>query len=792
MQDLWLSVGHSRRAKTWKNVLYTWPQLVERLKQCHYTGETVKEYHAMDPEQQSIIKDVGGFVGGTITGGRRRKGAVTARSLITLDLDKPPVDFWDGLVLDWGCTMLLYSTHKHTPESPRLRLIIPMQGDVLTDQYEAMARAIAGRIGLEYFDPTTFQAERLMYWPSMPKDGQYLCEVQAGDWLDPADVLGWYKDWRDVSQWPRHPREADRVRDSLKVAPDPTEKPWVVGAFCRTYSIEDAIAVYLAAEYTPAGEGRYTYTGGSTAAGLVVYDDKFAYSHHGTDPAGGILCNAFDLVRLHKFGHLDDRCKEDTPIHRRPSFMAMADLARADSGVNLDLVKQQTARAIDVFAGDLGGGSDDWLKILETDRRTGAIKSTANNLLVILRSDDGLKGNFGLDLFNMRRMALGALPWAEAGGVGGPRPWADEDDAGLRWYLETVYGITSVSKIYDSLAMVMRENGFHPVREYLEGCSWDQVERLDTLLIDYFGAADNPYVRAVTRKTLVAAVARVMEPGCKFDTVLTLVGPQGAGKSTFISRLGGAWYSDSFRLEGKEAMENIQGVWVMELGELAGLKRADIEVVKHFLSKQYDDFRPAYGRNVVRYWRQGIFIASSNTPDFMQDQTGGRRFWPVPVGFGAPGIFKRMTTAEVKLIWGEAVEAWAADETLHLLPEIEALARAVQSEHTEKDGWEDLIRDYLEKLLPENWTTMALWDRKAFLRGEGEVLPVGTVSRKTITSLEIWREFIEGTKESFTTAAGRRISTIMRKMDGWEAAQGRQRIDGTRSQYYKRTDNDGL
>lgn len=789
MQDLWISIGRHRREKNWKNVQYTWPQFVERLQVCQYTGETVKEYREMDPDQQASIKDVGGFVGGTITGGRRKKGAVTSRSLITLDLDKAPVDFWDDVTLYYNFTMLVYSTHKHTPESPRLRLIIPLAEDVLTDQYEAIARYIAGRLGIEYFDPTTFQSERLMYWPSMPKDGQYLFEVQGGPLLDPVKALRWYKDWRDVSQWPTHPGETRRLREGLAAAADPLEKPGIVGAFCRTYTIGDAIAVYLADVYAvTALDDRYTYTGGSTAAGLVVYDDKFAYSHHGTDPAGGVLCNAFDLVRLHKYGHLDDRVKEDTPINKRPSYTCMADLARLDSGVNLDLVKQQTARAIDVFAGDLGGGSDDWLKILETDRR-GKIAGTANNLLVILRNDDGLKGRFGMDLFTVRRMALGALPWAEAGGVGGPRLWSDEDDAGLRWYLETVYGITTVNKIYDSVSMVMRENGYHPIREYLEGCAWDQVERIDTLLVDYFGAEDNGYTRAVMRKCLVAAVARVMEPGVKFDNVLVLVGPQGAGKSTFISRLAGQWYSDSFgRLDTKEAMENIQGVWIMEAGELAGLKRAEVEVVKHFFSKQYDEFRPAYGRNVVKYYRQSIFIASSNTDDFLQDQTGGRRFWPVRVGFGAPGIFKCMTAKEVKLIWAEAVEAWAADESLHLTPEIEVLARAVQTEHTEKDGWEDLIRDYLEKLLPESWATMSLYDRKSFLRGENEILPVGMVRRDMITSLEIWREFIEGSKESFTTGAGRRINIIMGKMEGWKAESNRTRIEGVRTKCFIRTE----
>lgn len=785
MQELWLSVGRHRKEKNWRNVKYTWPQLVERLAQVQRTAETVKEYAAMDPESQAAVKDVGGFVGGTIEGGRRKKGAVTSRSVITLDLDSPPVDFWEDFTLYFGWTACLYSTHKHTPESPRLRLILPLDREVLTDQYEAIARRVADTIGLEFFDPTTFQHERLMYWPSCPKDGVYLYQVQKGYFLSADATLACYKDWKDVSQWPRHPGEERKIHEGLKMAADPLEKPGIVGAFCRTYSIEDAIENYLPTEYIEAGELRYTYTGGSTAAGLVVYDNKFAYSHHGTDPASGVLCNAFDLVRLHRFKGLDDRVREDTPINKRPSFIAMSDLARADAGVNLDLVKQQTARAVDVFGGSEGAdGSDQWLKTLETDRR-GKIVGSSNNLLIILRNDESLKGRLGLDLFTSRRMALGALPWDDRAEL---RTWADEDDAGARWYLETVYGITTVNKIYDCLALVMRENSYHPVREYLQGCDWDGVERLDTLLIDYFGAEDNPYVRAVTRKTLVAAVARVMQPGTKFDTVLTLVGPQGAGKSTFISRLGGQWYSDSFgRLDTKEAVENIQGVWIMEAGELAGLKRAEVEVVKHFFSKQYDEFRPAYGRNVVKFYRQGIFIASSNTLDFMQDQTGGRRFWPVRVGYGAAEVFKRLTYKEVKLIWGEAVQAWAEDETLHLDPDVEQLARKVQEDHTEKDPWQDLIKNQLERLLPADWADRPLYDRKAFLRGE-ETQPVGVEKRQIVTAWEIWLELLEGDKKSITTAIGRRIATIMTKIEGWEMAEKKGRADqrGIVTRYYIR------
>lgn len=769
----WLSIGHNRRAKTWKNIEMTWPELVTRLQDCKFTSETVKEYANMKPEDQAVIKDVGGFVGGAIVGGRRKKGAVTSRGLITLDLDKAPVDFWDGLVLDWGMTMAIYSTHKHTPESPRLRLIIPLDREVLPDQYEAIARWFAGRIGMEYFDPTTFQVERLMYWPSMPKDGKFLFESQTGGTVIADDILACYKDWRDVSQWPVHAGEARKVTEGIKLAADPLEKTGIVGAFCRTYGIDEAIAEYLDGVYEDAGAGRYTYLGGSTAGGLVVYDNKFAYSWHGTDPTSGHLCNAFDLVRLHKFGALDANSKEDIGPAARPSFKAMAELAAKDKGVNLDLVRQTTGKAKEAFkdSEDL----DDWLATLETDKK--GIKGTADNLLIILRNDPGL-GGFALNAFTNRYVVTGAVPWAEA--VIGGRGWTDTDDAGLRWYIERTYGITGVMKLVDCLALVMEERAFHPVREYLEGLNWDGVGRLDRLLVTYQGAADNEYTRAVTRKALVAAVARVMTPGIKYDTVLVLIGPQGSGKSTFIKTLGGQWYSDSFgRLDTNGAVENIQGVWLMEMGELAALKKTEIEVIKHFISKDKDDFRPAYGRRVQSFPRQCIFIGTSNNDKFIQDTTGGRRWWPVPVikaGLYKGRVFNELYRERAQ-IWAEAVAAWKAGEDLHLDERLEEMAEAMQADHTEKDPWLELIEKYLEIPLPEGWGSMQLYDRKAYLRGE-ETQPQGSIQRTVVTVVEIWLECLDGDKKTLAAGQSRRIHDIVKKTGNWEAEDKKRRHGG--------------
>ena len=196
-----------------------------------------------------------------------------------------------GLI--YSCAAVLYSTHKHEPDAPRYRLIIPLDRPVMSDEYQAIARKIAGLLGIENFDPTTFQPERLMYWPSTSKDGEYMFQEQDGKFLCADTVLNSYRDWRDSSEWPVSAKVDKIIQRGMAKQGDPLEKNGIVGAFCRSYTISEVIDEYLPKIYESCTvDGRFTYKEGSTAAGLVVYDDKYAYSHHGTDPISGKLCNA--------------------------------------------------------------------------------------------------------------------------------------------------------------------------------------------------------------------------------------------------------------------------------------------------------------------------------------------------------------------------------------------------------------------------------------------------------------------------------------------------------------------
>lgn len=776
-----ISTGISRKTKTWKNTLVSWDELTKRLSRTERTNETQAEYKALPKSQQDEIKDVGGFVAGHLKNGQRGTGKVECRSMITLDADFAEPDFCDMVEMFAEYSYIIYSTHKHTPEKPRLRLIVPLSRAVSAEEYEAAARKLADSLGIEQFDDTTYQPHRLMYWPSTSADGEYVFRHAERQPLDVDRLLAEYSDWKDVREWAFSSRTDKARGKAVGKQEDPTAKKGVVGAFCRSYDVPAAIAEFLPNVYTPcAVGGRYTYAEGSTGAGLVLYEDgKFAYSNHATDPAGGQLCNAFDLVRIHLFGDKDCEAKEGTPTAKLPSYLAMTELAWKDEAVRLRMLREKTAEATEDFADILGepGGAeseedDKWLLELEVGTK-GDVLSTIDNVVLILQNDGKLKGRLGFNSFTGRYTVLGALPW---NGETRERAWSDEDDAGLRRHLEN-YGIKSKGNIDDARVLVSRENIYHPVLDYLGGLTWDGVKRAETLLIDYMGAEDTAYTRAVTRKTLAAAVRRVKQPGVKFDNVLILVGKQGCGKSYIVGKLGGKWFSDTLTaIQGKEAYEELQGFWIIEIAELSALRKQEVEAVKHFIAKQSDSYRAAYDRHVKTRARQCIFFGTTNNAEFLRDATGNRRFLPVDVDPAKArlSVFDDLTDEVRDQIWAEACEIERAGEKLYLdTAELRRAAEAEQDRHSEQSPLTGEAEKFLETPLPENWAELDLADRRAYLHA-GEDFgtePRGKIQREKVCTLEVWCEALNGEKRDFTLTRSKEIQDIILKTGKWEKAK---------------------
>lgn len=806
MNKIWISVGQNRKETRWKNQELSWPGLVKKLSVAVITNETHDEYMAMKKSQQDAIKDVGGFVGGVITGGRRKASAVTNRYLITLDLDKVSStsdDFADDYMMMFGTAAVIYSTHKHAEGAERLRLVIPLSREIHSDEYEAVSRKIAETLDMDRFDPTTFQAERLMYWPSASKDIQYYFREIEGEWLDPDKILEQYSDWKDTSQWPVSSHIDKVLKRSMSRQGDPLEKPGIIGVFCRVYGIGLAIEKFLGDIYLATGyDDRYTYAHGSTTAGIVVYDDKFSFSHHSTDPCAMKLCNAFDLVRLHLFGDLDSDADDkatDIAANRRPSFIKMTELASKDKAVKRILLTEKIELARSEF-GDgkkptnlkiidikddstesektrinaTGGALSEleveedmsWTEKMDTNR-FGNCESTINNAILVLENDSSLKGCLAYNDFDKRISAVKDFAWRKVAVKNDTL--TDADDAAIRHYLESVYKITGKDKISDAIDIVSRRNSFHPVKDYLSSCVWDGEERLDTILIDMLGADDTEYIRTVTRKTFVAAVARIQQPGVKFDNMVILLGKQGVGKSYLIDKMGGFWFSDTFgALHNKDAMEQLQGVWIMEVGELAGIKTAEVETIKLFIAKREDRFRVSYGKRVEGFPRQCIFIGTTNNKTPLRDHTGGRRFWVVELDEDKAifNVFDDMSPRIVSQLWAEAQEYYNRGEKLYLPKEIETMAKEVQEKHLERDERDELITKYLSTKVPGNWSEMNAYDRINFLQGD-ELSGPGTEMRYKISVPEIWIELFRNQTKDMSVFNTRFIRNAMNQDENW-------------------------
>lgn len=770
-----ISTGASRRATQWSAQTILISELWEKLKTPARGTETLAEYMSFKKSQQDDLKDIGGFVGGSLEGMRRKANSVSGRDLITLDLDNIPSGGADDVlrVIDaLGCGYCIYSTRKHRASAPRLRVLFPLDRTITAEEYEPIARKMGQYIGLEYADPTTFEVSRLMYWPSCCSDSEYVYVTGDKPFVSADGILAQYTDWHDMTQWPALPGQTQFTKLAVKQG-DPEAKSGVVGAFCRNYDIHRAMdelipGIYEEVDTMP---GRYTYIDGTTTGGAVLYEGgKFLYSHHATDPCSGRLVNAFDLVRLHKFAEKDDEAQFGTPTAKLPSYAAMCEFAMTLSDVRANVAQERYESAAKDFEGITAESSEEvtnWMTLLEINSQSGTVKSTIDNICIILEHDPLLKGKFALNEFASRGEVLGGLPWDKRTHR---RLWDDNDNQGLYWYLEKVYKITGNGKADGALSLHSNKFSFNEVQDYLNSLKgkWDGVPRLDTLIVDYLGAEDSAYVRAVTRKAFTAAVARAMVPGCKFDNMLILTGPQGIGKSTLFDKMSRGWFNDSIRtFEGKEASELLQGVWLVEVAELDAFRKTDIARIKQFLSLRADRYRAAYGRHVKEIPRCCVFFGTCNEFEFLQDTTGNRRFWPVDTAEvpNTKSVFHDLTDEVVNQLWAEAYTRWQLGEELFLSGTDADDAKIKQEEHREVSYREGLIGVFLEKDIPSDWGDWDLDKRRMFwagsVTGDCDLVP-----RTSVCAAEIWCEALGGALKDMSKADAREINAAISKQWG--------------------------
>lgn len=801
----------------------------------------------MTPDQKAPLKMAPGFfVGGRFKTAERKAHNLEKRTLLTLDLDQLTVEQAERLFTK-NCGLkrfefFAHTSRSHTPEHPRWRIVLPLKKPIAGEDYEPLARFVSSRIfrdaaeSMDAVDRVSFVSAQVMYWPSMNRDGEFRTHHNAGELLDADFIFSRFDDWsktRDFSKLPYSTKREDAVRNRARKAEHPHQKEGIVGAFCRAYSIEEAIEEFLPDVYVDRTEDshatRYSFSGGSSANGAIVYDDGlFLYSHHDTDPCGHRLVNAFDMVRLHLYGE-EDSGEYKNPTSA-PSFKAMRKRMSDRVEVKREMLRltdddleviEEDDESWDSFFDEIKPRavtkplpklapaekdpfdfSDDeedepvkgepWQMKLDLGR-DGDVLNTTANLTTILVNDHRVKDCIAYNEMLgsvVTRKPMSLAEFTQLGDitvsdtVNGER-WTDgmtmkilvmlsgratEGNVGRKGGYGFQPGVDILDRTINEVAT---KNVFNPVKEYLESQHWDGVQRAEKLFIDYLGVPDHPYHRDTARLFLLGAVARVYEPGHKFDFVPIIEGKQGKQKSTFVRTLACNWFGELHVGFDKQdrLIEAMEGNWIMELPELSSLSRGESNDIKAFLSSEGDTYRRAYARRTSEHKRRCVFAGTTNDENYLRDATGNRRFWPIKVGVEVIDIQK--LKRNLGLIWAEALQMYKlmrAEQPYGVLPLY--LSDPVSAAYAEELQGSRRIVTVEDELLPivQEWLDAPV--------GAGEFTDTtknGPVFRTHVTNMDVWVLGLGRNEKDFNNSASQQVAKIMTGVVGWEM-KGKRRL----------------
>lgn len=843
-----IAVGSQNLGKA-KNQKLTWARLIEKLEnpsvdQVH----TMKAYLAAPVETQLRLKNVGWFVGGPTDTEQRNARSITTRYLIALDIDDAKPEQIDYLLEGFSeitdFEFFGHTTRKHTKAKPRWRVVFPLARPVAPDVFAAASRVLAAKVfrteeeSMDAVDDVSFRIAQVMYFPSRNRDGEFETLHNKGALLDAEELLdAWGGDWRDFKNLPYSERRGrKRPVDPGKKAENPTEKKGVIGAFCRAYDVPAAIEEFLSDVYTPGEDHgtkpRYTYVEGSSANGAVVEDDGlFLYSHHGTDPCSEKLVNAFDLVRIHKFGHLDKQGDEEEVEQptKLASFKAMSTFAMEQPSVHRELQSERydmaamfadlpdddededepegvTADDFEDLPGEDGEPArkppTEWTNSLEI-LPNGTIKPSLTNLTIIIANDRRFKGRIGFCTFMEDQVLLKPirsktimLPETPVQDTANGSQWVDFYDNVLRAILEAPYGPGKAgyglkvagTDIRAAVDLVAKMNPFHPIQAMLKRVKWDGKARLDTLFIRYLGCEDNAYTRSVARLTLVAAVTRAFEPGHKFDYVPILEGKQGIRKSTFISTLAKGWFASmegDFDDRVRMALI-VKGKWIVEIPELSGFRKSEVQTMKAYFSDTSDRVRFPYKARAETVYRQCVYLGSTNDDQYLRDTTGNRRYWPIACAVDE--IDTAALAAEIDQVWAEAYAVYKAMRTAHPKeglplyltdPEAKRIAEELQESRraeTAAEGHVPAVRAFLDRPVQRG----VLLGRELDF-GDTDDL----VIRNLVALKEIYVQVLGGRPQDYRdNGTPNQMSNIMKLIPEWESVQAT--LNDVKGRYYRR------
>lgn len=749
-----------RNSRHWKPGTITWGELQEWMQHPASTKACGNYVLGTFAKSTVVHKDADGQPMAPCHHTHRTKTAVRTRGALTLDVDHPDEGFETMLELQLGYAAACHTTHSSTRRAPRYRLIIPLDRPLAADEYHTAAGAVMQLLGEHQFDPGSVQPERYMFKPAAGQPESYSQFVIPGP-LASADQL--LVDFRaDLSELPA-PKAHKNKRDPFGIE-------GTVGAFNRAYEDFAQLIHQYDLPYEEAGADRWQLAGASAAAGMGICAPGLVFSHHANDPAYGVTCSAFDLARLHIHGELDADSAPGTPINRLPSHKAMLETATQDVRVVQELVGSDFAQEMTATADAIT--QDNWRLGFRLDSSTGKPKDDIVNWDLIADNDSA----FAALQYNELSMSIeisADLPWRKL--EPGQETFGAGDRSALALYIERTYGIRPGRGYLDDLisdkAMPRRVN---PVRDYLGTLRWDGKPRVETCLP---GVAVSPFSRMVARKSMVAAVARMMDPGCKWDHMLVLYGLEGLGKSRWVDVMAKGYSSSLGRIGDKDTLITMQRTWIMTSDEGHSLRKADFDQQKEFLTRTADIFRMPYDREALVHKRHCVIWGTTNDEVFLRKQEGNRRFLIVHCETAVDDA--KLEEAYVDQIWAEALHLYQAGERLYLSPEEDALASTAREAFTEEDALTGIIQSYLDTLVPADWDDMTPEARQLWLLNLGDgFTPGGSQPITQVCSLQVWIEAMGRRRGDHKRIDLLEITNALKTMPGWRALPGSRRMPG--------------
>lgn len=739
MRPLAIALAPRRTSKRWTSTEIEWSELISWA------------------EQPGDRKEAGNYLLGTMEGDRRLKTTIVDRSAITLDADDTALeDLPDIVEMAFPYAAIVHTTYSSTPDQPRYRVIVPVDRPLLPDEYVFAAEALAQMLGgLDHFDRGSLEPERYMFRPATADPANYTYRVVEGPPIPAEELLEGFEPDLTNEKVPRTYWKRD-----------PQEIGGPVGAFNRVYDFQEAIEKF-GLPYTPAEPGRWTLNGTRAVAGLNDIGGGFVFSHHSTDPAYGQTCSVFDLVRLHRFGDLDERAKPDTPINRLPSHEAMLDLAISD-----EKVKEEIGSDFEAWTDDMDDDSaapdPNWTTNFLFDRNS-KIRDHIVNWDLIANHDPAVQRLRYNDM-TFSTETSGDLPWRplEKGGY----PFSEADRSALRDYIERVYDLRASRERVDALIFdVSRRNWYNPVKDYLSGLEWDGIPRVETCLP---GVTPTPYTRMVARKSLVAAVARVFEPGIKWDHTLVFYGKENLGKSYWVDRLSRGWSASLGRPDNKDTWLTMHRSWIMMADEGFSLKKADQDVLKEFLTRTTDVFRLPYDREVTDHPRRCVIWGTTNDDVFLRRQEGNRRYLIVhserPVDFG------ELTDDYIDQLWAEAMALYTLGEALYLSNDQTLMSAQEREAYTEEEPNQGVVERYLDMPVPDDWDDRSIEARRMYISNFEDGVEVGDQQIRTVCTAQLWVEALGRAQSTWNRADLLTLASIMKRLPEWQIQPGRHRI----------------